>query len=130
MTPRHTTPSASSGALVALAESKDQEVTLGHVRQLMDEMRTRGVQRGFLFTRAAHVAPNRSDIVEFIERRHGFGERLSVVDVIAVADAWLALADRADSDLPRFLRLVCDELDEWSGLASRREWARVLADLD
>lgn len=118
-----------SGALVALAESKDQEVTVGHVRQLLDEMRARGVQRGFVFTRDVHMDPNRNDVAEFIERRHSFGERIAVVDLLATAQAWLALADESDADLPRFLRLVCDELDEWSGLASRREWAGILTDL-
>jgi hypothetical protein len=117
------------GTLVALGESKDQEVTVGHIRQMSDEMRSRGVQRGFVFTRDQHIAPNRGDIEEFVRRRHGFGERITVIDVLAAADAWLALGDEADVDLPRFLRLVGEELDEWSGLASRREWAQILANL-
>ena len=94
----------SSGALIALAESKDQEVTEGHVRQLSDELRTRGVTRGFLFTRDSQRQPSRHK--EFIRRRHRFGERIAVVDLLAIADSWLMLADDSDVDLPRFLRLV------------------------
>lgn len=117
------------GVLVALGESKDQDVTVGHVQQLFDEMRTRSAGRGFLFTHDRHLKANRADIEDYVQRRHGFGERVIVTDVLAAATAWLALADTSDADLPHFLDLVGDVLDKWSGLASRREWADILSAL-
>lgn len=115
--------------LVALGESKDQEVTAGHVRQLSDEMRIRGTQRGFLFSREIYLTHNRREIEDYVRRRHAFGERIAVADLLATADAWLTLADGSERDLPRFLTIVCDVLDEWSGLQSRREWADILGAL-
>jgi hypothetical protein len=117
------------GAPVALSESKDIEVTTDQVRQLSYEVHARHVTRGFFFTRDAHLVAHREEIDEFVARRHSFGERIAVLDLLAAAHAWLTLADASDEDLPSFLRLVCDVLDEWSGLASRKLWAEILASL-
>jgi hypothetical protein len=119
----------SNGAIVALAESKDQEVTEGHVRQLSAEMTNTGAGRGFLFTREAHVVANAADIAALIERRHLLGQRIEVLDIVDTARGWLVLADSADADLPRFLEIVCEELDEWADLPARRDWAEILTNL-
>ena len=118
------------GVIVALGESKDQEVAVAHVRQLAEEMTETGAGRGLLFTRDAHVVSNRGAIAELIERRHLLGQRIEVLDALSTARAWLVLADAEDADLPRFLQIVCQGgLDEWADLPARRDWAEVLADL-
>jgi len=117
------------GSIVALAESKDQVVTAAHLRQLGDEMTQAGALRGFLFTRAEHAESNAVTLAEVIERRHLLGQRIEVLDVFSTARAWLVLADAEDEDLPRLLRIVCEELDEWADLSSRRDWADILARL-
>lgn len=117
------------GSIVALAESKDQAVTAAHLRQLGDEMTQTGASRGFLFTRSEHAELNAVTLAEVVERRHLLGQRIEVLDVFSTARAWLVLADAEDEDLPRFLRIVCEELDDWADLSSRRDWAEVLARL-
>jgi hypothetical protein len=114
------------GEIVALGESKDQDVTAGHVRQLAEEMREAGAGRGLLFTRDAHVVANSDAIAALIERRHLLGQRIEVLDMLSTARAWLILADATDADLPRFLEIICEELDEWADLPARRDWAQTL----
>jgi hypothetical protein len=114
------------GEIVALGESKDQEVTAGHVRQLAEEMRECSAGRGLLFTREAHVVANSDAIAALIERRHLLGQRIEVLDLLSTARAWLILADASDSDLPRFLEIICEELDDWADLPARRDWAQTL----
>jgi hypothetical protein len=115
--------------LVALGESKDQVVTEAHVQQLADEMLETGAVRGFLLSREVHIASNRTALAVLVQKRHLLGQRIEVLDVIETARAWLVLADAGDEDLPRFLRIVCDELDDWADLVSRRDWADILARL-
>jgi hypothetical protein len=118
-----------NGTIVALAESKDQEVTEGQVRQLAEEMTNTGAGRGLLFSRRAHLATHASAIAALIERRHLLGQRIEVLDLVETARAWMVLADATDADLPRFLEIVCIELDAWADLPARRDWAEILGNL-
>lgn len=118
-----------NGAIVALGESKDQEVTEEQVRLLAEEMTQTGAGRGLLFTRDGHLQANADAIAALIERRHLLGQRIEALDVISTAQAWLVLADATDADLPRFLEIVCEELDAWADLPARRDWAEILANL-
>ena len=104
-------------------------MTVEHLRQLAEEMASCRASRGFLFTRGAHLASQASSIEELIERRHLLGQRMVVLDVLATVQAWLALSDQHDEDIPTFIRLLCEELDQWADLTSRRAWATLLADL-
>jgi hypothetical protein len=117
------------GEVVAIGESKDQEVTPTHVRQLAEQMTETGAGRGLLFTRSEHLSANAGEIADIIERRHLLGQRIEVLDIVATARAWLVLMDATDADLPRFLEIVCQELDEWADLPARRDWAELLANL-
>lgn len=117
------------GVVVALGESKDQEVTAAHVRQLAEQMTDLHAGRGLLFSRTYWLTAYADDIAQAIERRHLLGQRIEVLDTVDTAKAWLALADGEDADLPRFLQIVCDELDEWADLPARRDWAEILAAL-
>ena len=118
-----------AGVVVTIGESKDQEVTETHVRQLAEQMTDAHAGRGLLFTRTHHLAANGDAIADLIERRHLLGQRIEVLDTLDTARAWLVLVDAEDADLPRFLQIVCDELDEWAGLPARRDWAEILANL-
>jgi hypothetical protein len=115
--------------LQALAESKDQAIELIHLRQLVEEMRAVGVHRGFVFTRTKHLPKDLDEIKTYLRDQHLLGERVEVMDIIAAAGPWLVLADRGDADLPAFLQILADELDERASLDERQDFSRILREL-
>lgn len=118
------------GAVIALGECKDQQITSAQINQLSEEMRKIGCSRGYLFTRKEWL--DRSDaeaIDDALTSRSVLGYRIDVIDIMEVIRSWLPLVDQDDGDLPAFMSTLTKELDKRGQLEDRRALAILIDEI-
>lgn len=113
--------------VIALGECKDQEVTIGHIMQLADQMRGRDCERGFIFTRAEWLQKSdQSAIDTAIAGRNLLGYRIDIIEIGEAVRSWLPIIDRDDGDVVRFMKTLTTELDLRGELKDRQDLAKLI----
>lgn len=113
--------------VIALGECKDQEVVVGHIMQLANQMRGRDCERGFIFTRAEWLQKSDQKAIEdAIAGRNLLGYRIDIIEINEAIRSWLPFIDKEDGDVVRFMKTLTSELDLWGELKDRQELAKLI----
>jgi hypothetical protein len=115
---------------VAAAQSKAKAFGVADLKQLVEVMTQRQLEKGYFFTdRETYRNIDQEGVAAFQLQRLVYGQR---VDVHVIDDAlagWLSLADTDEQALPEFLTLLGEELRARSPVHTQRAWAECLKGL-
>jgi len=115
------------GKPTAIAECKDQVITVSHINQLVAEMGAQGAAKGYLFTRQNWLEQsNMAEISAAIQSKSVFGYRVDIVEISEAIRSWLSIIDQSDAELPAFMSVLTTEMGVNGNLDDRRELASLI----